>query len=103
MKRKIEVSSDPSIGSTFRFTMTLKKSNKTSQYKQKLDRRVLLLEPSTTYKNYLTAYLDSIGVYYVACSDIEQIISTLNKQHDAIDAVLLSVTPDDQNTTEARS
>ena len=102
MKGKIEVSSDPSIGSTFRFTITLKKSNKTSQYKQKLDRRVLLLEPSTTYKNYLTAYLDSIGVHYVACSDIEQIISTLNKQHDAIDAVLLSVTPDDQNTTEAR-
>jgi two-component system sensor histidine kinase BarA len=102
MKGKIEVSSDPSIGSTFRFTITLKKSNKASPHIQKLDRHVLLLEPSTAYKNYLTNYLKSIGVRSTACSDIEQIVSTLNKQHDTIHAILLSVNPDDQSIAEAR-
>jgi two-component system, NarL family, sensor histidine kinase BarA len=102
MNGKIEVSSDPSIGSTFRFTITLKASNKQSPQKNALDRHVILLEPSTTYRSYLNSYLLSIGVHCTTCSDLEQMIAILNKQHGVIDAILLSVIPDDQGVAEAR-
>lgn len=102
MNGKIEVSSDPSIGSTFRFTINLKASQKLNLDKSTLDRHVVLLEPSTTYKSYLNSYLKSIGVSCTACSDLEQMVALLNKQHDSIDAILLSVMPDEQSAAEAR-
>ncbi|WP_219702264.1 response regulator [Marinomonas lutimaris] len=102
MNGKIEVSSDPSIGSTFRFTISLKASPKLSNDKSALNRHVVLLEPSATYKSYLNSYLQSIGVSCTTCSDLEQMVSLLNKQHNTIDAILLSVMPDDQSVAEAR-
>ncbi|WP_421849590.1 response regulator [Marinomonas sp.] len=102
MNGKIEVSSDPSIGSTFRFTINLKASPKLSKDKSALNRHVVLLEPSATYKSYLSSYLKNIGVSCTACSDLEQMVALLNKQHDTIDAILLSMIPDDQNVAEAR-
>ena len=102
MNGKIEVSSDPSIGSTFRFTISLKASPKLSNDKSALNRHVVLLEPSATYKSYLNSYLQSIGVSCTACSDLEQMVALLNKQHDTIDAILLSVMPDEQSVAEAR-
>ena len=102
MNGKIEVSSDPSIGSTFRFTINLKASPKLSNNKSVLNRHVVLLEPSATYKSYLNSYLKSIGVSCTACSDLEQMVALLNKQHDTIDAILLSVMPDEQSVAEAR-
>ncbi|NVK75702.1 MAG: response regulator [Oceanospirillaceae bacterium] len=102
MNGKIEVSSDPSIGSTFRFTIDLKASNNLSSNKSPLNLNVILLEPSTTYKSYLTTYLHSIGVNCTTCADLEQMIALLNKQKGHIDAILLSVIPDDKNVIEAR-
>lgn len=102
MHGKIEVSSDPSIGSTFRFTINLKASQKTNSTKASLNRHILLLEPSATYKSYLNSYLKSIGVSCIACSDLEQMVAILNKQHDNIDAILFSVMPDNQSVAEAR-
>ncbi|WP_417560764.1 response regulator [Marinomonas sp.] len=102
MNGKIEVSSDPSIGSTFRFTINLKTSPKLGNDKSALNRHTVLLEPSATYKSYLTSYLQSIGVSCTACSDLEQMVSLLNKQHETIDAILLSVMPDEQSVAEAR-
>ncbi|MFT4573558.1 response regulator [Marinomonas primoryensis] len=101
MNGKIEVSSDPSIGSTFRFTLSLKASQKLNNSHPDLNCHVILLEPSTTYKSYLKSYLKSIGVSCIACSDLEQMIAILNKQHSSIDAILLSVMPDDQSVAEA--
>mgnify|MGYP003627498077 CR=1 FL=1 len=102
MQGKIEVSSDPSIGSTFRFTINFKISPKLTSDKIVLNRKVVLLEPSATYKSYLSSYLNSIGVSCTACSDLEQMIALLNKQHDTIDAILLSMIPDDKNVADAR-
>jgi len=102
MNGKIEVSSDPSIGSTFRFTLVLKASQKPNNSKDPLNRHIILLEPSATYKSYLNSYLKSIGVSCIACSDLEQMVALLNNQYDNIDAILLSVTPDEQSVAEAR-
>lgn len=102
MRGKIEVSSDPSIGSTFRFTITLKTSNKQSTKKEALNVRVALLEPSPTYKSYLDSYLQSIGVDCNNCSDLEHVIAQLNKPKQRIDCILLSVMPDEKSVAEAR-
>lgn len=102
MNGKIEVSSDPSIGSTFRFTINLKTSPKLSYNKSTLNRHVVLLEPSATYKGYLNSYLKNIGVSCTNCSDLEQMVAILNKKHEKIDAILLSVMPDEQSVAEAQ-
>ena len=102
MNGKIEVSSDPSIGSTFRFTINLKASPKISQVKTALNQHIVLLEPSTTYKSYLNSFLKSIGVSCTVCSDLEQVVALLNKEHNKIDAILLSIMPDEQSASEAR-
>jgi two-component system, NarL family, sensor histidine kinase BarA len=102
MNGKIEISSDPSIGSTFRFTITLKKSTKIKSAPTPLELHTLILEPSSTYKSYLNNYLNSIGVTCSTCSDVEQTVALLNKQHDKIDAILLSVIPNEQSICEIR-
>lgn len=102
MNGKIEVSSDPSIGSTFRFTINLKASSKGRANHLPLNLHTVLLEPSQTYKSYLDGYLNSIGVSCSTCSDLEQMVMMLNKNHRDIDVVLLSVAPNDQSVAEAR-
>jgi len=102
MQGKIEVSSDPTIGSTFRFTINLKPSAKLNNKKACLNRHIVLLEPSTIYKSYMYRYLSDIGVSCTSCSDLEQVVSELNKEKRTTDAILLSVTPDEQSVLEAR-
>ena len=102
MNGKIEISSDPSIGTTFRFTITLKKSTRVKSDKTALELHALLLEPSATYKSYLSNYLQSIGVTCSTCSDIEQTVAFINKQNSQIDVILLSVVPNEQNIYETR-
>ncbi|MCB5161622.1 response regulator [Marinomonas algarum] len=102
MHGKIEVSSDPSIGSTFRFTIKLKTSNKQPCHHPTLNFHVALLEPSTTYKSYLTNYLQGIGVSCASCSDLEQMIALLSTNEQNIDALLLSAMPDEQSVVEAQ-
>ncbi|WP_245595789.1 ATP-binding protein [Marinomonas ushuaiensis] len=102
MHGKIEVSSDPTIGSTFRFTLDLKQSNKLNNDKAPLNRHIILLEPSTTYKSYMHRYLNEIKVSCTSCFDLEQVISVLSKEQRTTDAILLSVTPDEQSVLEAK-
>lgn len=102
MDGKIEVSSDPRIGSTFRFTLCLKVSPKAKNTYQPLNKHILLLEPSSTYRSYMNKHLQDIGVSCSSCSDLEQVIASLNKQKTQTDAILLSVTPDAENITEAK-
>ncbi|MEO9273974.1 response regulator [Marinomonas sp. 5E14-1] len=102
MNGRIEVSSDPRIGSTFRFTLCLKVSPKATITYEPLNRHVILLEPSTTYRGYINKYLQDIGVGCSSCSDLEQVITLINKQHDQTDAILLSVTSDAQSIAEAK-
>ncbi|TYL47214.1 response regulator [Marinomonas sp. IMCC 4694] len=102
MRGKIEVSSDPSIGSTFRFTITLKTSNKQSPHKDALNIQVVLLEPSPTYKSYLNSYLQSIGVGCSSGSDLEHVVAQMNTPKNRIDCILLSVMPDAKSVAEAR-
>ncbi|MBD5772278.1 response regulator [Marinomonas colpomeniae] len=102
MDGRIEVSSDPSIGSTFRFTLRLKTSPKLKSSHQPLNQCVILLEPSITYRNFMKKYLHDIGVDCTTCSDLEQMITLIKKQHDTTDALLLSVAPDKQSISEAK-
>ncbi|NLQ18236.1 response regulator [Marinomonas sp. M1K-6] len=102
MHGKIEVSSDPGIGSTFHFTLTLKPSLKQNHNKDALQRHVVLMEPSINYRNYLISYLESIGVRCTICSDLEHIIATINQQNTTIDAILLSVTTDEKDRLETK-
>ena len=102
MGGEIEVSSDPSIGSTFRFTLHLKTSPKQKNHREPLNQSVILLEPSTTYRNFMNKYLHDIGVDCTACSDLEQMITLIKQQHDTTDAILLNVAPDKQNISEAK-
>ncbi|WP_236037026.1 response regulator [Marinomonas vulgaris] len=102
MHGKIEVSSAPDIGSTFRFTINLKNSNKNAQSKVPLDFEVALLEPSLTYKNYLDRYLQSIGVHCQSSSDLEQMIAFLNHHRSKLDCLLISTVPGEQGIIETR-
>ncbi len=102
MNGKIEVSSDPSIGSTFRFTLNLKVSPKLKQSHSPLDYHVILLEPSNTYKSYMKQYLEDIGVVCTLSADFEQVITLINKGGDKPNAILLSVAPDKQSVLEAK-
>jgi len=102
MNGRIEVSSDPRIGSTFRFTLCLKVSPKAKSTYEPLNRHIILLEPSTTYRGYINKHLQDIGVTCSSCSDLEQVIALINKQHNKADAILLSVTPDTQSIAEAK-
>ncbi|MCV2403836.1 response regulator [Marinomonas sp. C2222] len=102
MNGTIDVSSTSGVGSTFRFTLTLKVSNKQQNQYAPLEKHVVLLEPSAAYRSYIDNYLQSIGVTCTPCSDLEQIISTIHKQHEKIDSILLSVMPDKQSIQEAR-
>lgn len=102
MNGEIEVSSVPNIGSTFRFTLSLKTSPKLKNNHAPLNHHVILLEPSITYRSYMNKYLHDIGVNCTLCSDLEQMIRLINKQKDTTDAILLSVTPDKQSIDEAK-
>jgi two-component system sensor histidine kinase BarA len=102
MHGKIEVSSDPRIGSTFRFTLCLKNSPKLKSNYEALNHHVILLEPSTIYRSYMNKHLQDIGVSCSSCTDLEQVITLITKQKDKTDAVLLSVTPDSQSIIEAK-
>lgn len=102
MNGHIEVSSLSGKGSTFRFSIVLQKSSKPAIEKAALQRHVVLLEPSVSYKDYLTRYLNSIGSQCTPCSDLEQLISTLHKQHEHIDAILLNACPGEKGKQECQ-
>ena len=102
MEGCIDVSSVEDVGSTFYFTLKLKPSNQPQPTFEKLKKSILFLEPSTTYRNYLSHYFREIGVEHSACSSVEQIISKLNKQHTHIDAILINVIPNKQSTNDAQ-
>lgn len=105
MNGHIEVSSAPGTGSTFRFSLVLQVSPNPPTQKPALQRHVVILEPSPAYKHYLTRYLDSIGAQCTACTDLEQLISTLHKQHKQhkhIDAILLNVCPGEKGKKECQ-
>ncbi|KZN12781.1 response regulator [Marinomonas sp. TW1] len=102
MQGKIEVSSDPSIGSTFRFSLCLQASGNPMNQKDSLDRHIILLEPSSTYRAHLTSYLHSIGVKTTRCSDIEQLVSALQEKADTIDGIVLSLGPDESSVEETK-
>ncbi len=102
MQGKIEVSSDPSIGSTFRFSLCLQASGNLMNQKDSLDRHIILLEPNSTYRAHLTSYLHSIGVKTTRCSDIEQLISALKEKADTIDGIVLSLGPEETSVEETK-
>ena len=98
----IKISSTPKIGSTFHFTLELKASNKPQPRQEKLEKTIIFLEPSSTYRHYLSNYFAEIGATSIACSGVEQVISKLNQHHDNVDAILLNVIPNKQSTTDAK-
>ncbi|BFM51008.1 ATP-binding protein [Marinomonas sp. THO17] len=102
MYGKIEVSSDPSIGSTFRFTLKLQASPNLMDQKDPLDCHIILLEPSSTYRAHLSSYLQSIGVKSIRCSDIEQMITALQDKAKQTDGLLISLEADEDNVEEAK-
>ena len=102
MQGKIEVSSDPSIGSTFRFTLKLQASPNLMDQKDTLDRRIILLEPSSTYRAHLASYLHSIGVKTTRCSDVEQMIGALRDKAKQTDGLLISLGTTEDNVEEAK-
>ncbi|REG86915.1 ATP-binding protein [Marinomonas pollencensis] len=97
----IKISSTPKIGSTFHFSLQLKPSNKPQPKPEKLDKVVVFLEPSNTYRHYLKNYFSEIGATGIACSGVEQVISKLNQQHAKIDAILVNLIPNKQNAMDA--
>lgn len=98
----INISSVPKIGSTFHFTLKLKPSNKPQPKQEKLEKFIVFLEPSNTYRHYLSNYFSEIGVESIACSGVEQIISKLNQHHNKVDAILLNIIPNKQSTNDAK-
>ncbi|MBJ7538371.1 response regulator [Marinomonas transparens] len=102
MKGKIEAHSDPAIGSTFRFTISLQPSNKITEAKAPLKRNIIMLEPSQNYKNYLNNYFKEIDVECLSCPDLEQLIVQLNQKHQTIDALLLNISPNEESVSEAQ-
>ena len=102
MDGNIDVYSDPSSGSTFYFTLNLKPSQKANEAPEKLDKNVLLLEPSHLYRQYLSQYLKDIGIHCTAYSSLEQMIAKLSQSEQRIDALLINVSSSDDSTNEAR-
>ncbi|WP_133011950.1 response regulator [Marinomonas flavescens] len=102
MGGNIGISSTADIGSTFYFTLKLKRSTKPQPIQENLGKHILFLEPSSTYRNYLSHYFHEIGVENAPCSGVEQVISKLNKHHLNVDAILINVIPNDQSTNEAQ-
>ncbi len=100
MQGSIGIKSDQVSGSNFHFTLKMKPSRNTPAKQEALNLNLLMLEPSKSYQEYLTTYLDSIRVHCTTFNQIEPIINRLNKEQEKVDALLINISPNDHESIQ---
>lgn len=100
MQGSIGLTSDQACGSNFHFTLKLKPSKNTATPRAPLSLNILMLEPSQNYQTYLSSYLRTVAVNCSVFTQIEAIINRLNKTRENVDALLININPDDNDSIQ---